>query len=161
MYVHIRAIYVHILQCTYNILHVRMLYGVCRMLHVYIRIIENIRAYKAHCICNYTCTYTCIYGVSGSPMKSADAHFFCILCMQTLCTLKNVGSNSVHLVCSCTLFADIICRLFADPRVQAKIVCIKSAYAYFMQNDCIQYVYFLHAIESISYLDYANSVFEQ
>ena len=45
-----------------------MLYGVCRMLHVYARIIENILAYKARRICNYTCTYTCIYGVSGSLM---------------------------------------------------------------------------------------------
>ena len=45
-----------------------MLYGVCRMLHVYARIIENIRAYEAHRMCNYTCTYTRIYGVSGSLM---------------------------------------------------------------------------------------------
>ena len=60
--------------CTYNIRHVSMLYGVCRILHVYARIvIESIRAYKAHSICNYTCIYTCTYGVSGSLMHSESS----------------------------------------------------------------------------------------
>ena len=62
IYVHIRSLHVCIRACTYA-------YGVCRMLHVYARIIETLLAYKSHCICNYMCKYTCIYFMSGSLMR--------------------------------------------------------------------------------------------
>ena len=85
-------------------------------------------------------------------IKSAYAHFlhtFYADFMHTQeCRLKQ---------CALSLQLHTFCRHCK----RQKIVCIKSAYAYFMQNDCIQYANFLHAIECISYWFQADSVLEQ
>jgi len=90
-----------------------------------------------------------------SSKCNSSMHQVCIctlvadLCADFMHTL-DCRLKSVQNVCKCTLCADFMCRLSADLKWFSEKVCIKSAYAHFLQTCGTYFADFMHTIDFFS-----------